>query len=158
VSQREDHVSAKENVMRRTTIAIGIVALVEAAGCTPVTMYSTMSTHTLDTAADQQTDVVWLLESNKGLLRCSNSATGPVCVKPQIVAPGAAPPPGRFRNRRPRIPSHPHPPRILSDASSVTSTRAHARRVRPRGITLHVAASRQPAPRPEAFWFSYAEP
>jgi hypothetical protein len=93
VSQREDHVSAKENVMRRTTIAIGIVALVEAAGCTPVTMYSTMSTHTLDTAADQQTDVVWLLESNKGLLRCSNSATGPVCVKPQIVAPGAAPPP-----------------------------------------------------------------
>lgn len=54
-------------------------ALSAATGC--VTKYSTMSSHTLAAGPDKQADVVWVLESNQGLLRCTESPSGPVCTR-----------------------------------------------------------------------------
>ena len=65
----------------RLFIVAGLLAA-GAAGCAPV--YAPLSSHTLnvgDPAPDE--DVVWVTRDSVQILRCSNTAQGPVCVTAQ---------------------------------------------------------------------------
>lgn len=58
-------------------LAIGGV-VVAACGCGP--RYATMSSHTLTVAEHQEKDVIWIVEEGRGIMRCENQTSGPVCV------------------------------------------------------------------------------
>ncbi len=68
----------------RALLALTVLGF--AAGCTPVeitTSYASLSTHTLQVAADKQADVVWLQQYKDGefiLMRCYNG-DAPTCVR-----------------------------------------------------------------------------
>jgi hypothetical protein len=71
------------NTLKTMLVVAGILAL---SACTPpvVTNYATVSTHTLQVAADKQADVVWVQQYKGGdfiLMRCSNAPEGPSCVQ-----------------------------------------------------------------------------
>ena len=51
-------------------------------GCVPT--YSPIASHTLAAGADVETDVVWLIESDVRVVRCGNTAQGPVCIRAGI--------------------------------------------------------------------------
>ena len=48
-------------------------------GCVPT--YAPIASHTLEAGADVETDVVWLIENDIGVVRCGNTPEGPVCVR-----------------------------------------------------------------------------
>lgn len=52
--------------------------VVGATGCTP--QLSPVSSHTLRVAENQDADVVWV-DYDEVLMRCSNTAQGPVCIR-----------------------------------------------------------------------------
>ena len=68
------------------TLAFGLCLMGAASACAPpvVSNYASISTHTLQIAADKQADVVWLQQFKGGefvLMRCFNAADGPQCVR-----------------------------------------------------------------------------
>ncbi len=53
--------------------------------------YATMSSHTIDVGPSRTADVVWVLQSNEGLLRCYEAQVGPVCVRAKVGEGSAGP-------------------------------------------------------------------
>lgn len=46
-------------------------------GCGPV--YQPMASHTIAVGENQEVDVIWVQRLEKDLVRCQNTAQGPVC-------------------------------------------------------------------------------
>jgi len=70
------------------SVALGALVLASSSfvACAPpvVSNYASVSTHTLQIAADRQADVVWVQQYKGGdfvLMRCFNSAEGPQCTR-----------------------------------------------------------------------------
>lgn len=71
-------------LLQMTVAAFAITFLL--VGCAPpvVTNYASISTHTVQIAADKQADVVWVQQYKGGefvLLRCHNAPDGPQCIR-----------------------------------------------------------------------------
>lgn len=71
----------------RALSSVAIVAVASlGAGCAPpvVSNFASVSTHTLQVAADKETDVVWVQQYKGGefvLMRCYNAPEGPQCTR-----------------------------------------------------------------------------
>jgi hypothetical protein len=74
----------------RMKIISSIACLLATSGC-GIAAYSTMSTHTIDVGPARTADVVWVLQSNEGLLRCYEAQSGPVCVRAKVSDASAGP-------------------------------------------------------------------
>ena len=68
----------------RKLVFLALVAggLLAGGGCMP--MYQPLASHTLAVGPDQQIDVVWVLRDATLVLRCQNTAQGPVCVSANV--------------------------------------------------------------------------
>jgi hypothetical protein len=71
------------------TKMICVASLLATSGCAAA--YATMSTHTIEVGPSHTADVVWVLQSNEGLLRCYEAQSGPVCVRAKVGDGSAGP-------------------------------------------------------------------
>lgn len=90
--------------MNPNAIVLTLLALV-APGCTA---FVPAAVHTIDVAPGRQADVVWMLDQDYSMFRCSDSVNGPVCVKAKTTDQ-APPPPAAASPAVPPAPSTPPP-------------------------------------------------
>ncbi len=61
-------------------IATTLLILFAAAGCA-TRAWAPLASHTIAVGPDQSRDVVWLENSQGTIVRCTDTAEGPVCVR-----------------------------------------------------------------------------